>query len=613
MHPDTYKRPLLWVLIFLLAALCFFYKPTPGKQDVFHAVSKDEVTLTGRVESFAVAKKDSENVVVQVLTLNGAPASGRVYARFANGAPQWKDTVSFTGKLQVPFGAELPGQFNWKRYLAQQQIFTEIKSDEFTRVQRAGFFWRTVRALRRSILRTFKGSFSPDLAGIAGGILLGERGEISPQLYTQFQDSGAIHLLVASGGNVGFVTLLTLLLGAWVGLRRRPLLLLTLVTAGFYTLVAGADAPLVRAYLMAVGACVGYFLGRNSGVFQGLLLSCLVIIGFHPAAVFETGFQMSFLATLAIIICLTSYQPPAKWPRAVRFFAQIFLATLASQLVLLPIFTNVFYKVSVAGLLSNMLLVPLASGLMAVSFLYYLFSVLHIGIIFYYPCLWGLETFKFLVEFFGTLRFSSLPVTAWNGGSIVAYYSLLFLFFHLPRRDFARNLALPCIVLAVVAWSAGYFCARTPRVYLIGQWNERAVLVRTEKREMVVFSSGLAPEKITQAVHALGIEKPAAVFSLVPGKEEPVPGVHEAFSDMWPGEEIAVGTMRVRAAWEMHQAKDGRVWTNTGYTGRTKDGISYCLQAEQKTLCIGAQARFVQLPDEQFVNGLPNEVVSARW
>ena len=243
MHPDTYKRPLLWVLIFLLAALCFFYEPTPGKRDVFHAISKDEVTLTGRVEGFTISKKKSENVVIKVLALNGTPASGRVYARFENGAPQWKDTVVFSGKLQQPFGADVPGQFNWRRHLAQQQIFTEIKSDAFTLVQRAGFFWRAVRGLRRSILRTFNKSFSTDLAGIAGGILLGERGEISQELYTEFQDSGAIHLLVASGGNVGFVTLLTLLLGAWVGLRRRPLLLLTLVTAGFYTLVAGADAP----------------------------------------------------------------------------------------------------------------------------------------------------------------------------------------------------------------------------------------------------------------------------------------------------------------------------------------------------------------------------------
>ena len=122
----------------------------------------------------------------------------------------------------------------------------------------------------------------------------------------------------------------------------------TVAVAGVYTVLAGADAPLTRAYFMTVCAVAGYFLRRNSGVFQGLVLSCLVILLVHPAAVFETGFQMSFLATLAIVVCLNLYEIPYTWPRWVRFFAQIFLATLSTQLVLLPVFTNVFYKVSFA-------------------------------------------------------------------------------------------------------------------------------------------------------------------------------------------------------------------------------------------------------------------------
>ena len=51
---------------------------------------------------------------------------------------------------------------------------------------------------------------------------------------------------------------------------------------------------------------------------------------------------MSFLATLAIVICMNVYELPYQWPRWVKFFVQIFMATLSTQLVLLPVFTNVF-------------------------------------------------------------------------------------------------------------------------------------------------------------------------------------------------------------------------------------------------------------------------------
>ena len=611
MHPDIYKRPLLWVLICFIAALAIFYQPLPGKQDVSRFISKEPITLTGRVENFAVHKKGSYQVIIKILFANNRPASGRVYARFKNQAPQWKDEISFSATLQEPYALDLPGHFNWKNYLALQHIFAEVKSEHFDTVRPASVFWRMIRRLRASILNTFEKSFSPDLSAIAGGILLGERGQISPSLHTAFQDSGAIHLLVASGGNVGFVTLLTLLLGALVGLRRRPLLLVALSTAGCYTLVAGADVPLVRAYLMAVGACLGYFLGRNSGVFQGLLLSCFVILLFSPAAVFDTGFQMSFLATLAIISCLTNYQPPKTWPRFGKFFAQIFLATLASQLALLPVFTNVFYKVSLAGLISNMILVPLASLLMALTFIYYLASLMHLEIIFYFPCLWGLLVFKELVVFFASSRFSSISVTAWNSTTIVAYYSLLFLVFHLPLKKFSRKIAIPCFGVALLSLGVGFWHTGKNTVYLLSEWDHRAVVVRT-KRKTFVFNSSLPADKLSDSLTALGIKKTTAVFSLTLA-EEKEPEVVYPFEDIWPGKEIGFHPVIVRAVWEIHQSKEGDIWTETGYSGRKKEGISYCVQAAKDTLCVGEHARFVQVNKQRIIPGRTNQTVKAAW
>ena len=611
MHPDTYKRPLLLTLIVLILGLCFFYRSAPNKQDVFHMISKEEVTLVGRVENFAVPKKDSHNTVVQIISVNGKPCGGRVYARFTGKAAQWKDVISFRGVLQKPYGIDLPGQFNWPRYLALQHVFTEVKSNEFTVVKRAGPFWRLVRALRHSILRTFAQAFPPDLAAVAGGILLGERGEISPALYTAFQDSGAIHLLVASGGNVGFVTLLTLLVGSWLGFRRRLLLVFALGTAGIYTLVAGADAPLVRAYFMAVGACAGYFLERNSGVFQGLLLSCFVILLFNPAAVFDTGFEMSFLATWAIILCLTAYRPPKNWPRPVKFFAQIFLATLASQLALLPVFTNVFYKVSVMGLAANMVLVPFASLLMALTFAYYVASLLHIGLAVYFPCAGGLEVFKMLVEFFASAKFASVPVTAWNAGTIAAYYTLLFLVFNLPNKNFARKIAIPCVAVAAFAFACGAYVCGKDRVYLLSEWDHRAALVRANGKTFV-FTSRLPQEKMDRALAALGLPPPTAVFAL-DTETAVTPGGILPFAEIWPGNGMTFDDVRVQAVWEIHQAKDGHLWSEPGYSGRKGEGISYCVHAKNDTLCIGQQARFAQRNQSEITLGETNKTISAKW
>ena len=79
-----------------------------------------------------------------------------------------------------------------------------------------------------------------------------------------------MHLLVASGSNVGFITFLVYFLCSKLKIGKifRPP---GLACAGFYVLVAGLEAPLVRGYVMYSAALAGYLLDRDSGVFRGWL------------------------------------------------------------------------------------------------------------------------------------------------------------------------------------------------------------------------------------------------------------------------------------------------------------------------------------------------------
>ncbi len=618
MHPDFYKRPLLLVLILLMAGLFLFYKPKPGPHNVSHLLAQKEVTLTGRVERFYTPKPKSNNVIVKVFSVNHQPADGYVYARLTHFEPQWKDTLQITGRLQEPYGVDLLGNFNWRRYLAHKYVFAEIKSDDVQIVKPAPWPYRVLRAVRADILHTLAQSFPPDLAHIAGGILLGERGNLDPQLYAAFQDSGAIHLLVASGGNVGFVTLLTVGICGLIRVPRQKALLVALAVSGLYTLIAGADAPLVRAYFMAVSACVGYYLGRNSGVLQGLVLSCVVILIFSPASLFETGFQMSFLATAALIICLANYPVPGTWPRLVRFFAQIFLATLAVQLVLLPLFTNVFYKVSLTGLIANMLLVPLASVLLGLCFAYYVFSCMHVGILLFYPTQFCLEVFKQLVEFFASFRLSALPAAAWGAGTVCAYYAVLFWLLHWPLKNFAKKAAIAVGGIVIIALGAQFVYSRHTHIYLLDEWHKNAVLVQTGDGNLFVVGPQLSPEKLANALYKLGRRQATAVLLTdnAPSKFDYTSlsaQVIHPFEGNWPEESHwKFGKTSVKLIWGLHETKFGRVWQNFGYSGSAQDDVSYCFAVRnQPEFCVGAQARFVRT-EGKIIDPVLNQMVEEK-
>lgn len=603
MHPDFYKRPLLLALIVLILGLLFFYKPVPNEQDVSTFISQQEVTLVGQVSHFYTVKPKSNNVIVKVLSVNGKPATGRVYARLTGFEPLWKDTLQITGRLQEPYGIDLLGNFNWKKYLAYKGVWAEIKSNQVQVVKPALWPYRALRAVRSDILQTFTEHFEPELASIASGILLGERGNLSSQLVAAFQDSGAIHLLVASGGNVGFVTLIILAICAWVGLSRPKALAIALLVAGIYTLIAGADAPLMRAYFMAVCACCGYYLGRNSGVLQGLVISCLVILIIYPSSLFETGFEMSFLATAALIIALANYPIPAKWPRWVRFFAQIFLVTLAVQLVLLPVFTNVFYKVSLTGLVANMLLVPLASILLGLSFIYYIFTLCHVGIVLYYPTTFLLNIFKCLVEFFASLPFSAIPVAAWSAWTVAAYYIGLFGVLHAPIKKWKRALLIIIPSLIVMCIMMHFWQRNNTRVYLLDEWYKNVAIVEIKRGPVLIVGSSLEPQKIKNALYKLGHRRADAV--LLTDKRSSKFDYSSfcaktiiPFESMWPTDKMEMPhKVTISMQWGLHETKKGRIWYNTGYSGSDKDDVSYCFAVSTDLpFCVASGARFLLSP-----------------
>jgi competence protein ComEC len=589
------------VLAALILTLSFFYRPAPSQRDIFHSIFLEEVTLVGSVESFAVSKKETQNVVLKVLSVNGEEGHGYVYARLKNINTQWKDKLEVTGKLQQPYGVDLLGNFDWRRYLANKNIFTEIKTSQTRLIQTAPWYWRGIRNLREQILQAFQKSLPPDLAAIASGILLGEKTTLSSSLYSAFQDSGAIHLLVASGGNVGFVTLITLGLCGLVGLSRRRGLFISLIVAAIYTCMAGADAPLVRAYVMTLCACIGYLLGRNSGVLQGLFISCFAILCWNPSALFETGFQMSFLATFSIVLCLNNYVPPVAWPRTGKFFFRVFLASLASQLALIPIFTNVFYKVSLTGLLSNMVLVPLSSVIMSISFLYALFSFIGVGFLLYWPCFGFLELFKITTLFFGSFKFSVLSACAWGGSTIIIYYLCLFWGLNVPVKGFVRRLTIPLALCILMVWLFQCFYSPKMRIYLLNEWHKPAVILSTHDGAFLFGGTDILPDKINRSLRKAGFEKAEALFlfSEEKGKypfasyaaKQVIIPFHNGY---WPNDTLSFGKTQVKITWGEHQSKEGRLWKNEGYSGNGKNDVSYCISFSAEEVCIGFKGYFIR-------------------
>ena len=241
------------------------------------------------------------------------PAQGGVVPELKCG-----DVVEAPMQLRVPERYRDPGAWQYADYLLAQGIGAHANVRVAAKLKKlsngaaavecrmfAAQSWSAARLdgyvrspENRRLPHLFR--LNADDAGMLKAMLFGDRTSLSQPQRIGFQRTGSFHLFVVSGLHV------TLLAGAvfWVArrLRLREWLatLLTLDLATGYAVLTGFDAPVQRALWMTAIFLVARLLSRDRNVLNGLGAAALGVLVWSPASLFESSFQMTFLAVMAI-------------------------------------------------------------------------------------------------------------------------------------------------------------------------------------------------------------------------------------------------------------------------------------------------------------------------
>jgi competence protein ComEC len=349
----------------------------------------------------------------------------------------------------------------------------------------------------------------PRLAGVLGGMVIGERAEIPPDTYTAFQQAGAFHVFAISGLHVGLLT--TVLVIAlrllhvprrWCGLIVIPLLVL-------YVFATGARPGALRALAMACVFLGGWILVRPIDLLNALAVAAVVILVIAPAQLFDGGFILSFVVVLALLaltppietwlrqwVALDPLLPEELVPhwrqqldRATVWLVRLVSASVAAWIGLLPlmaIYFNLFTPVSV---LANIVAVPLLGAIIALG----------------------------LVSMIAHPFWAGLAVI-FNNANFFLLHSLLGAVDTLGRLTHGHwYVQAPPVWIALVYYAAvGVWLAdRLPRVYRCA-FAAAGMLVAAGG--LVVTARQQAPVEIT----VLDLHRGAALFVNVPGEHADV-------------------------------------------------------------------------------------------
>ncbi|MEJ2707003.1 MAG: ComEC/Rec2 family competence protein [Anaerolineales bacterium] len=299
------------------------------------------------------------------------PVQGMILALVPAG-DNWRygDLVRLEGQIAIPPENE---EFSYRDYLSRQGIHAYLPNGQ-ARLLGHGYgntLKGGIYALRRRFLNTVYQLWPDPEASLLAGILLGVESGIPQPVEEAFKDTGTSHIIAISGFNITLLSgLMVTLFGRLLGKKRRVLAgVLSAAGIAVYTLLVGADAAVVRAALMGGLALFARMVGRRQDGLNSLAFVAALMALFDPNVLWDIGFQLSFMATLGLVL----YAEPlsdafvarvARWlpletaQRLAGPVGEYVLFTLAAQITTLPVMVYHFQRLSLSAFLTNPVILP---------------------------------------------------------------------------------------------------------------------------------------------------------------------------------------------------------------------------------------------------------------
>ncbi len=484
------------------------------------------VRLVGQVVRPPRRREDWLIVVVEARRVRcppegpARPVAGRVQVSWpAAQAPSvaYGDVLVLQGALRLPLSR---GDFDYRAYLARRGVYALMQGPRTGVLQHgqgnplvAGLY-----TLREHAHRVVRRLWPEPEAGLFAGVLLGLDDDIPEEVYDAFRAAGTAHVIVISGFNIAVLSAL------FLGLFRRWLpwgwaAVCTAAVLAAYTVLVGGDAPVVRAAFMGGLGLLARHLGRRSHGLTTLAVTAAVMTALHPQALLDVAFQLSFAATLGLILygqslvdAFTAHAArflPSPWPqRLAGPVGEFFLLTLAAQWAVLPVTVVHFGRVSLVALLANPLVLPAQTPLMVLGGLALLVGLAWPGAA--QPLAraawpWAAYTIR-VSEAFAHLPGASVPVDA--STFLALYAGLGALVLLAPLRQRVRRLPRGAWVgalwvLAAVLWTRAVPRVPHPphlRVWVLNARGGQAVLLQTPRDGTVLVNGGASGTVLNHAL-----------------------------------------------------------------------------------------------------------------
>lgn len=306
--------------------------------------------------------------------------------------------------------------FNKSKYYKSKKIFYEIKK---AKVQVIGHKARWKYEIKSYMTEIIDINLSKQGASLVKSMLLAS--DKSDEITESFTNLGLAHILAISGLHLSILIGLLDQIGRRFHLNKKYYSIFIIILLIFYGYIVDFPVSFIRSIIMYSLSILTIYTFNIKDRINDMLVAMTLCLLINPFYIYSAAFYLSYASVFAI------YYISPNLSRVFKKTPDFIIGNLAIQLGLLPFLSLYFNKFNLITFVANLLVVPIMSRILFLSFILVIFNLNFLS----YIINPSFDTIIFLVEtmeYLGKNIWLSFPSLSLK--STVLYFIFIYIIFN---------------------------------------------------------------------------------------------------------------------------------------------------------------------------------------
>lgn len=406
------------------------------------------------------------------------------------------DIVKLIGEYEDTNYYKNEGNFNYRNYLKKDNIYGNLKVSKIEIVKKNN---NIINNLNIKIKEKIKNNYSNQTANFIETIILGDKTNLSDIVKEEFSNSGLSHLLAISGMHIAIIILISNAILDHIIKNYKIKNILLLIIIIIYATIINLSSSSARAIIMAILHIISKLIYKKDNFLVNISLASLILLIINPYNLIDSGFQLSFIASLGIVIILPKIEKLELKNKILKYIYVSLLVSISANILILPIIINTFKKISLSMFLIQIIITPI---LYIIEILGLATIVIPSQLVFVIKPI--LEISVSIFNYISQINFFTIYTKVPNPIITTIYYLSALVYIIKPKRKFIIQICKKTIILLLIlnlTISIINQADTNLKIYMIdvGQ-GDSTLIITPENKKILIDGGGLENYDIGEKV-----------------------------------------------------------------------------------------------------------------